>query len=90
MTWGMWAMHVGSLRVGEGSAHWKGDVVVLLSPCCCWECAGEGGERASARVRAVQCAEVGTKTSRCVDICMVVGATMGRMRAGMRVCVCLR
>ena len=47
VTWGMWAVHVGSLRVGEGRAHRKGDVAVLSSPRRCWECAGEGRERAS-------------------------------------------
>ena len=47
VTWGMWAVHVGSPRVGEGHAHWKGDVTVLSSPHRCWECVGEGRERAS-------------------------------------------
>ena len=33
---GIWAMHVGSLRAGEGRAHWKGDA------------SGGGGERGRA------------------------------------------
>ena len=57
-------------------------VTPSLSPHCCWKCVGEGGERASVRARAMQCAEVGVtvsaKAGRRVNVRVVVQGNCGK------------
>ena len=71
-------------------------VASLSSPHRYWKCAGEGGERASVRVRAVQCTKGGTtvsvKAGRRVNVHVVVQGNRGKdedKRARQRRCMCV-